>query len=336
MRYEVAIFSRCLFCHAAINENETLEGMTRGERFAFDSAKGRLWVVCGECRRWNLVPIEDRWEALEALERIARDEARLLVETPNIALLRVGDVDLIRVGHAAHLPEEAWWRYGRFLASRDSRYYERIAIVKQIVRELKFGQTAWRGAATCPNCGSVLREIQFHNSKRVIVARGQDGAMELRYRCYRCHLDALHAGYRLTGVSAEHLLRRILAYRHWDRASEAAVRAAAGVIEEIGSPDQLAQRLALQRVYLGELPRPYALALEIAVNDITERKLLRLDLKELEARWLEEEELARIVDDELTFVPTVLRNLPRESRDRPVPHEAHEAALTTPKITRSP
>ena len=311
MRYEVAIFSRCLFCHAAVTENETLEGMTRGTRFAFDNAKGRLWVVCGECRRWNLVPIEDRWEALESLERIAHDEARLLVETQNIALLRVGDVDLIRVGSAANLPEEAWWRYGRFLAPRDSKYYERVAIVKQIVRELKFGQTAWRGAATCPNCGSVLREIQFQNSKRVIIARGGDGALELRYRCYRCHLDALHAGYRLNGVSAEHLLRRILAYRHFDRASESVVRASASVIEEIGSPDQLTQRLALQRVYLGELPRPYALALEIAVNDITERKLLQLELNELEARWLEEEQLARIVDDELTFMPTVVREAKR-------------------------
>src|SRR5688500_2485950 len=131
MRYEVAIFSGCLVCHAAIAENETFDGLTRGERYAFDSAKGRLWVVCGECRRWNLVPIEDRWEALEALEKIAQDEARLVVKTDNIALLRVGDVDLIRIGQA-RLTEESWWRYGRFLAPRDTRYFERLAIVKTV------------------------------------------------------------------------------------------------------------------------------------------------------------------------------------------------------------
>ena len=316
MRYEIAIFSRCLFCHAAIQENETFDGLTRGQRFAFDSAKGRLWVICGECRRWNLVPIEERWEAVEALEKIAQDEARLMVQTDNIALLRVGDVDLIRVGKAAHLSEEAWWRYGRFLTARDTKYYERLALVKTVVRELKFGQTAWRGKATCPNCGSVLREIKFQNSKRVIIARGENGALEVRYRCYRCNLDALFAGYRLAGVSAEHLLRRVLAYRHFDRANESLIKASATVISEIGSPDQLTQRLALQRVYLGELPRPYALALEIAINDTIERKLLQLQLKELEARWLEEEGLATIVDDELTFVPTVIRALPQHQQEK--------------------
>ena len=337
MRYDVAIFSRCLFCHAAIQENETFEGMTRGQRFAFDSGKGRLWVICGECNRWNLVPIEERWEALESLEKIARDEARLLVKTANVALLRVGDVELIRLGGAA-LPEEAWWRYGRELSGSRATYQrlsQRLGkatgavaltgvalgqgmvgmlglqpVVHSIMRELKFGPTAWRGAATCPHCHSVLREIHFENTRRIIIARGDQGALELRYRCYRCHLDALHAGYRLTGISAEHLLRRILAYRHYQGLPEAHIRASTAVIDELGSPDRLTQRLALQRVYLGELPRTYTLALEIAINDLTERKLLQLELEELEARWLEEERLAAIVDDELTFMPAIIKALP--------------------------
>ena len=337
MKYEIAIFSRCLFCHAGIPENETFEGLTRGERFAFDSGRGRLWVICSECQRWNLVPIEDRWEALEALEKIARDEARLLVRTDNVALMRIGDVELVRIGQAT-LPEEAWWRYGRELAGRRAQFQRMSitmgrttgaialsgitlgrmaigmlgmqAVIRTIMRDVKFGPTAWRGAAACPGCGSVLREIHFENTRRIIIARSDQGGLELRYRCYRCQIDALHSGYRLTGISAEHLLRRVLAYRHFDGANEANVRASAAVIEEIGSPDQLTQRLALQRVYLGELPRPYTLALEIAINDITERKLLQLELKDLEARWLEEEKLARIVDDELTFVPTVIKALP--------------------------
>ncbi|MGH7459408.1 MAG: hypothetical protein ACREMA_00065 [Longimicrobiales bacterium] len=330
------MFSRCLFCHTELPENDTFEGLATGKRFAFDPVKGRLWVICSNCRRWNLIPIESRWENLEALEKIARDEARLLLQTDNIALLRVGTVELVRIGQA-HLPEEAWWRYGRELTSRRARF-RRLSItmgaltgavalggftvgvgvvgvlglspvLQTIAREVKFGPVAWRGAATCPNCGSVLREIQFQNSNRVVLAQ-QESGFELRYRCYRCHLDALHAGYRLTGVSAEHLLRRILAYRHYEGATEAQVRASTGVIEEIGSAQQLTQRLALQRVHLGELPRPYALALEIAINHETERRLLELEVSELEARWKQEEELAAIVDNELSFLPRVLRAVP--------------------------
>jgi hypothetical protein len=111
----------------------------------------------------------------------------------------------------------------------------------------------------------------------------------------------------------------MLAYRHYEGATEAQVRASTAVIEEIGSAQHLTERLALQRVHLGELPKPYALALEIAINDQTERKLLELELAELEARWVEEEKLAAIVDDELTFVPNPIRALPLGSPSGPPP-----------------
>jgi hypothetical protein len=47
--------------------------------------------------------------------------------------------------------------------------------------------------------------------------------------------------------------------------------------------------------------------LEIAVNDEAERQQLEMELAELEARWREEEELAAIVDGELTEVPLLER-----------------------------
>ncbi|MEO8448301.1 MAG: hypothetical protein ABI647_00835 [Gemmatimonadota bacterium] len=40
--------------------------LTVGRRSAFDSANGRLWVVCKKCDRWNLTPLGDRSEALDA------------------------------------------------------------------------------------------------------------------------------------------------------------------------------------------------------------------------------------------------------------------------------
>ena len=48
----------CLFCDAPFGANEALETLPVGRRIAFDPAKGRLWVVCRRCERWNLTPLE--------------------------------------------------------------------------------------------------------------------------------------------------------------------------------------------------------------------------------------------------------------------------------------
>ena len=67
-----------------------MEHFPIGRRLAFDSAKGRLWVVCGHCARWNLTPIEERWEAVEESERAFRAQ-RLRAQTDNIGLVRLPD-----------------------------------------------------------------------------------------------------------------------------------------------------------------------------------------------------------------------------------------------------
>src|SRR5690606_23163326 len=79
------------------------------------------WAVCLHCRRWSLAPIEDRWEALEELERASRDRARALAHPDNIAPFRLAHVAIVRVGRA-RLAEEAWWRYGRELTARKRRW----------------------------------------------------------------------------------------------------------------------------------------------------------------------------------------------------------------------
>ena len=105
------MYSTCLFCNDALGSNEAVEHFPVGRRLAFDAAKGRLWVVCGKCERWNLTPLEERWEAIEEAERLFSD-TRLRVSTDNIGLakLREGLV-LIRIGSALR-PEMAAWRYG--------------------------------------------------------------------------------------------------------------------------------------------------------------------------------------------------------------------------------
>ncbi|NIQ58093.1 MAG: hypothetical protein GWN71_33430, partial [Gammaproteobacteria bacterium] len=155
-----------------------------GVRIAFDPERGRVWTVCDRCHGWNLWPLDDRLEALEALERAAL-RGRLLYHTGNVALLEAGGREVIRVG-ATGLQEEAWWRYGRELRRRRARYRSRLSrlgaatyaavsyvaeglglpgitgrfsreedVYGDVLRWRRFGRSAWSGRAPCPNCRSV-------------------------------------------------------------------------------------------------------------------------------------------------------------------------------------
>src|SRR6185295_8139209 len=54
--YMRRMYSTCLFCNGPLGANERIEHFPVGSRLAFDSEKGRLWVVCVGCARWNLTP----------------------------------------------------------------------------------------------------------------------------------------------------------------------------------------------------------------------------------------------------------------------------------------
>ncbi|MEP6766785.1 MAG: hypothetical protein ABJB66_20890, partial [Gemmatimonadaceae bacterium] len=84
------MYASCLFCNSALGSNESIEHFPVGRRLAFDAAKGRLWVVCTTCARWNLTPLEERWESIEEAERAYRD-TRKRVTTENIGLARLND-----------------------------------------------------------------------------------------------------------------------------------------------------------------------------------------------------------------------------------------------------
>lgn len=105
------MFSTCLFCHTNLGANEAIEHFPVGKRLAFDAAKGRLWVVCAACERWNLTPLEERWEAIEECEK-AFSETRLRVSTDHVGLAKLREgTTLIRIGDPQR-PEMAAWRYG--------------------------------------------------------------------------------------------------------------------------------------------------------------------------------------------------------------------------------
>ena len=93
------MYTTCMFCTKPLGSNEVVEHFPVGRRLAFDAARGRLWVVCRKCERWNLSPIEERWEAVETCERIFMD-TRVRVSTANVGLAKHPEgLELVRIGH---------------------------------------------------------------------------------------------------------------------------------------------------------------------------------------------------------------------------------------------
>ena len=115
------MYRHCIYCSADLGSNESIEAFPVGKSLAFDAAKGRLWAVCPKCARWNLSPIEERWEAVEAAEKRFAD-TRLRVQNENVGLAKLPDgTRLIRVGAAVE-GEMAAWRYGGALRRRRRRF----------------------------------------------------------------------------------------------------------------------------------------------------------------------------------------------------------------------
>ena len=84
------MWAACLFCHSHLGRNSVLPTFQVGARLAFDPARGRLWVLCPRCGRWNLSPLEERWEAIEDAERHFRGSL-VRVSTDNIGLAEIDD-----------------------------------------------------------------------------------------------------------------------------------------------------------------------------------------------------------------------------------------------------
>jgi len=170
-------------------------------------------------------------------------------------------------------------------------------------RWLRFGSTAWRGEQRCARCGYVFRSLPFRDrAGLILVPRRVYGETALAYRCPNCgHFR--EGGLQIHGDEAESTLRRVLAYHHFTGASVGRVASATRLIQEAGSPDDLARIVIRDGRRLGDLQRTGAIALEIAANESAEQHLLELELAELEAHWKREEELAAIIDGELTPLP---------------------------------
>ena len=114
------MYDRCYVCERSLGRNDVLATLSIGRRLAFDPDRGRLWVVCPRCGEWNLTPLEERWEAVEACERLFT-AATARASSAHIGLAHTPGLELLRVGSAALRDELANWRYGTRLRRRRRR-----------------------------------------------------------------------------------------------------------------------------------------------------------------------------------------------------------------------
>ena len=140
--------------------------------------------------------------------------------------------------------------------------------------------------------------------------------------CQRCDPWTPEKVYALHGDVAENALRRILAYQNIAGASERKIANAARAIQHAGSAGAFAADVTHRRETLWRMGSLGTVALEIALNESVERRMLDLEARSLDFLWRKEEELARIIDEELTprrLLEAHLRHLPIRLRPRPSP-----------------
>jgi hypothetical protein len=334
------MYATCLFCTRPLGTNEALEHFPVGRRLAFDAAKGRLWVVCPSCERWNLTPLEERWEAIEEAERLYR-ATRLRAATDQIGLARLRDrTELVRIGEPLR-PEFAAWRYGDQFGRRRKRQMliagagiGAIGAVAAggLTAGVSVGGFAWlliraaramvngnpRGTVarirTAPG-GELLRVRLGHLPETTVVpGTTSPVALDLRHDTGRWRFegpDALRVAATLmpkvnryggTKQTVADAVREIEVRRGPEAFIENLTRFAPGVTRLPPKPTRtLTLMHEMPDAGLFALNPVDRLALEMALHEETERRAMEGELAELERAWREAEEIAAIADD--LFVP---------------------------------
>jgi hypothetical protein len=328
------MYSTCLFCSLSLGSNEVVEELPIGRRLAFDGARGRLWVVCGHCRRWNLTPIEERWEAIERCERLFRSTP-LRVSTDNVGLTRLREgLELVRIG-SPHRPEFAAWRY---LPIFERRRLSNIAAggLTSVASKHNWGSFHWvttslilfppalafAGFAVATD----LREFYRRRLKtyaqvtdrfgRTFAVKGHhlaDARLVQTDSAAGWSLEVDHEEGRasLAGPQAERILGRILVAINGDGGTPLDLQRAVGLLgrhDGVGSfldhtatatDRRRGRRYWFDDSLVGAIKNraPSArLALEMALHETTERAALDGELQSLADAWREAEEVAAIAD----------------------------------------
>ncbi len=335
------MFKTCAFCNAPFDGDGGPSGLGVGRRLAFDEWRGRLWVVCSKCSRWNLTPLDDRLERIEGVARAARDErggSRVVAATDQVTLIRWQRYDFVRVGKPLRV-ELATWRYGERLRTRQR---ERMKVVipltvaavglgiaanvaaggglgvfvwnlHRLVDQAYIGIVGRRRVVlteppVCAHCASLM-ELRARHVQHARIVPDAHAEVAVVLSCPKCRRD----GAQLTGPDAVQVLRQGLTYLNVTRSGRRRAEDAARVVDQIGGPDRLVHDVARRELTLRSLQPERRLALEMAVDE-------RAEVQELERQWREAEEIAEIADGTLSTSEQVeeeLRRLKRKLGDQP-------------------
>lgn len=315
------MYRHCVFCAADLGANEVIESFPVGRRLAFDPAKGRLWAICRACTRWNLTPLEERWEAIDEAERIFR-VVRTRVSTGQIGLARHREgLDLVRIG-APQRPEFAAWRYGDRFGKRRRRYVVNAAVGAGAAAGLLAGSAAVIGGTAALHLLHIAFQARRALHPAIRIHRGDEEVLHVRALDLNritlwptgvggapdapWELTVPHRGGKavLTGREGVRALGKLLPAINRSGARQGTVQDAVAELEEVGGPEPYftaaegrARRQGKGWMPLSAHPREIRLALEMAAHEDQERVALEGELVWLEAAWREAEEIAAIADD---------------------------------------
>jgi len=328
------MYKTCAFCNSRLDGDGGPSGLGVGKRLAFDEWKGRLWVICPQCSRWNLAPLDERLERIEALARAAR-EGRMAAATEQVALIRWHGYDFVRVGKPPRL-EFATWRYGERLKARQREQLKFVvpltvatvglAVAVNVAAGGSVGVFVWNmpniaramytgiiGRRTvglieppiCERCGSLMRLRAKHMAHARIVPDSTAG-LGLVLSCPTCRSE----GALLVGADAQAALRQGLTYLALARRGRERAEDAARLVEGAGGPERLIRDVARRELTLRSIAPERRLALEIAVDE-------QAEIEALERQWKDAEEIAEIADGLLSTTAELEEELRRLKNRKP-------------------
>lgn len=282
--------------------------------------------------------MESRWETLEACEAAVQDEGRTRLSTAHLSLVEVGEGALIRVGHPPR-QELVDWRYGPRLGEtvRSSGFWGRL--FARLPSPPVGGYDPYKGfegamesapwfaspfmeqaspltylfsqvplAPICPGCQGplALNPWDFQRIEFLTL----DRLPGILVTCAICRTEVTSdlAGARpalrlgLSLVTPQDSLRTI--------ASDVAEG-----LDALGGPLGFLDSLSSSRFLLGDLDLLGRAGLIISLDEMAE-------MEALEAEWRDAEEMASIMDGELSDIPgfeSFRRKILDEGNDYPFP-----------------
>jgi hypothetical protein len=309
------MYTTCAFCAGTLGGDGGSSDLAVGRRFAFDAYRGRAWVICQRCGRWNLTPFDNREDIIGRLEKMAA-AGRVAATTDQVALIRAGAYDVVRVGKPPRI-EYATWRYGERVKARER---ERLKFIVPATAVAIGGLVAFNFAVGgsmaymigqipgmadslyttmvgyrkvpgveppfCSECGAVM-VLRARNLQHARLTHTTHEDMALLLSCPKCHVY----GAQLEGADAEQALRTGLTFVNLRKGKRVRKKAeeAAGYLDRHGGPGEFIRRTTRIEKPVSALVGAEALALEMAVDE-------QAEMRELERQWRTAEEIANIAD----------------------------------------